>query len=362
MSDALDPNYKTWSYSKAREELWPGERHRAWIPWTKPTGADKRPIDGEIEKLITNTAKNMPRMRASSELMPLGHGTPSAYLQRAGELNPFCPYREVRAHWIPFALQVARIEAERHLRRNELAREHADDVAAAVAALRRLRRHDPDALAQVGRPLLAPLIRKEAKRCETSQDRDDGDLTPVPGCEDIRLGPIEEVDVSEVPELHGVIAQMMALRALKSAKTAIDDIEALSNFIVDSNLQFEPAASHQNEWQISFAATMGFAWRRLTGSTPPMTLGGSQFLNFVVAAYRSLSRAGHRDLAWERACYNAVRRHKNDFSMVDNDSTLMITADEVWRGIPLLPASDHAVTLLDDPTFKSVIDHILQSE
>ena len=349
--------FKSWSYVQAHETLWPAAPNASWAPWTKPCGDNKRPIDTEIEKLINEQNEKFPRMKSRADFAPLGSGTPNAYLQRAGDFDKFCPYREVRAHWIPFALQVARIQEERQIRWNEVRREVDWDIADVIRALERYRRHDPDTLAKVQRPLLARLIERGDVQPTASVAAGNVELRPVPGCEGMRLGPREKLDPSDVPRLHDLIARNEALSALEKAKAAYDQIEYCRNFAMKGKKRFSLPPKHQHEWEVAFAATLGFAWRRLTGRNPPLTVGGSPFLNFVNAAYQSLGRSS--ELSWARPCEKAAKRHRDDFSLVDEDPTLMIVAPEVWDAIPLRPAPSGKDTLLDDDRVTSVIDHIL---
>ncbi|MHB8886096.1 MAG: hypothetical protein ACYC5H_13660 [Methylovirgula sp.] len=63
--------------------------------------------------------------------------------------------------------------------------------------------------------------------------------------------------------------------------------------------EFIAPRKNEHEWQIAFAGTLGFAWRRLTGQNPSAP-PESPFLNFVTAAYQSLDPDSMYD--WNASC------------------------------------------------------------
>ncbi|MHB8886095.1 MAG: hypothetical protein ACYC5H_13655 [Methylovirgula sp.] len=117
-----------WSYRKAREELWPfdefrkiSEPRKSEIEWLKPPAHLWRPIDVEIEKLLEcadgRSARLSPDIcafgRKGGGIDALRRNLTVGFLSEYGQLEapsafqPFCPFKEMRGHWIPFALQVA---------------------------------------------------------------------------------------------------------------------------------------------------------------------------------------------------------------------------------------------------------------
>jgi hypothetical protein len=57
--------------------------------------AARLPIDAAIARLIAPQAANSPRLRPAGEIRPLGSFETILPDDEAGDVLPFCPYREV---------------------------------------------------------------------------------------------------------------------------------------------------------------------------------------------------------------------------------------------------------------------------
>ncbi len=236
--------------------------------------------------------------------MPLGAGTPNDFLQEAGELDVFCPYREVRAHWIPFAVQVAKLEEQRHRERGAVDGDIHADIENLARAIGRFRRHDPEALVRLDRPMLAriaPHLSPEQKAeitdgFERRYGDDGGGFRP---------GSSDGWGDLDFEAICAQILTGLAATALQGAETTGNDLARCLAFAKLGRRPFHVARADQNEWEISFAAALGFAWRRLTGKSPSGSPEGP-FIRFVEAAYLSLAGNASAGLvSWSRPCLAA---------------------------------------------------------
>jgi hypothetical protein len=286
--------------------------------------------------MIAPKGKNELRLKPVRDLLPLGSGTPNAFVQAVGELNPFCPYREVRAHWIPFAIQAAKIEAERRREQSALEAQVFQDIENAIRALDRYRRHDVKTItgnfkpifARMKEPLLGDGERQFASEFETSNRNELKGAENALGCE----LEFEKTNAADVARVNRRISTELAIRTLQSAKKARDDIAVCFENIHARGRKFVIARSDKKEWEISFASALGFAWRRLTGKNPSGS-PESPFIQFVAAAHASLGAPQVRG-SWATPCLEACKRYAADFESADHDPTLMLFTSAIWRDIP----------------------------
>lgn len=316
-------SFKSWSYLQARLHLWPEvEIVSNWSPGELPPASNRKEIDLEVAKLIA--APRPPSMRSATEVPSFVKVWNKPLLDnaivRGAEFNTFCPFREVRAHWIPFALQVARFEAGRLAQRRG-AGDPELHIRRVLVALRAFCRHDEHTLARVDRPLLAAW---DVGR----------DLRPDLN-EEIRKLPLETVvDVDLTEEEEQQLMQPLSVHVASSAKRAaleaLREIEATLEAVRRTRRQYYIPRADFAEWRVSFASTLGFAWRRFTGREPSGA-PGSAFIEFVGAAYQSLEP--ERDVPWDRPCRIAVERCGTNFFQIDTDPSLMNFTQPIWAEI-----------------------------
>ncbi len=315
-------SFELWSYLQARQNLWSDEPSD-WSPGKMPAISFRKEIDLEIAKLIEATRP--PQMRSAQEVRGFRRAWNKPFVDNTtvcgASFDAFCPYRETRAHWIPFALQVARFEADRHGQRR---RAHGDPelhIRRARIALRNFCRHDEHTLARVDRPLLAAWDVGADLRQEMNEE-----IRKLPP------GTVVECDVTEEEEcqLMQPLAVHIASAAKRSATETLKEIEATLEVLRRARRQYHVPRGDFAEWRVSFAATLGFAWRRFTGRDPSGA-PGSAFTEFVAAAYQSLEPDRH--VAWDRPCRIAVERCGSNFFQVGTDPSLINFTQPIWAEI-----------------------------
>jgi len=292
------------------------------------------PIDAEITTLKTARGVRAPKLR---DLPPLGEGTAHSWLQAAGELVPFCPYREMRAHWLPFALQVARIEDDAHRTQSAANARAVADLENARRALEQLCRNRPGALAQSSRHMLSSW---------SSPERG----APVSTGEPVGVA-VEAAEGS--PRVNwDVVADYRAKKALQQAEDLGLTIRLLLSHAKAKNRQIKRARRDQDEWRISFASVMGFTWRRYTGQDPSMA---KQFITFVSQAFASIGPEWP-NLQWDNSCREACARYRGQFEQVEDDSTLAVISWPVWEGIEL---ERRPIEMdLSEKSLRAIVDHL----
>ena len=316
--DPCPDAFKAWTYHEAREHLWPAARFANWVPGTMPPEADRLPIDDEISRLLAPRAIRSPRLRPQAQILPLSRGLPEPFAGLVSSIGVFCPYREARSYWLPFAIRTATIEFNRLQSRTKFDANILADIEAARRALTNFCRHDEDALAREGRPILSG----------PEMDM----FTLKPGAP---LDPLDMVKfvMQEIhPVMQAVCVKNSAYYALLKSKEALSDIETLERTVKAYRRLFRVARSHQNEWEISFSSALGFAWRRFTGRDPSPS-PASPFEKFVHAAYSSLGKS-RRNVSWDRACRAACNRYRGKFNYVDVDPALVTAGHAVLGRYP----------------------------
>ena len=126
-------------------------------------------------------------------------------------------------------------------------------------------------------------------------------------------------------------AKKLAQDALQKSRDTLATIEKLERNMRAYNRQFHVPRADLNEWPITFASVLGFAWRRLTGR-PPSPAPSSPFERFVIAAYESLDPA-RPDHSWARACRSAVDPYRPQCDLIDAHPEMYEIAPEVWLSI-----------------------------
>lgn len=291
--------FRSWSYHEARAHLWKEKQFpETWKPGKKPPSRFYLYVDDVIEGLpLRSDMQSFPETVITD--MTVGRA-----------LAEFCPFREMRAHWIPFALEIARFEEKRHQQRSRSNGDVVADIRRAAKALERLCRHDEYALASVGKPLLASwrFVLKNNKGPE----------------------PERYASQEDIKRLKDGFAYTYASTAKGDATVAERSIKELREFNASYQKKFKVPRSDSQEWRIAFAGTLGFAWYRLTKMEP--TKGStSAFCNFVRAAYQSIDDTTEID--WDHPCQVAIDRYGDNFVVIDRDITLNYFAWSVWREI-----------------------------
>ncbi len=242
--------FKAWTYAQARAFLWPAEKLPAsWVPGNPPPRPFRTPVDDSIEELQLAG-------RLRDKIPPFAAGA-QGQISRRDDLNEFCPFRETRSHWIPFALQVARLEEERHQRRVSIRGRLDTDIESALEALKNFVHHDVHETAGVERALLSPPTASlDTEVMENQLVRD------LPEAEQKVIG---RPPTNEEAEMFGdFLLVRRAMAAKEAASNARVEISALKS---ERRLLYVPRADF-NQWNISFVHTLGFAWRRFTGVDP----------------------------------------------------------------------------------------------
>jgi hypothetical protein len=232
-----------------------------WSPGKMPATSFRKQIDLEITKLAE--ANRPPQMRDAAAvrgfLRPWNKPFVDNQIVRGGDFDVFCAYRETRAHWIPLALQVARFEADRHSQRRGAHGDPELHIRRALVALRNFCAHDEHTLARIDRPLLAAWDVGADLRPELNEE-----IRKLPA------GTIVECDLTEEEEhqLMQPLAVHIALSAKRSAAETLKEIEATLQAVRRARRQYYIPRADFAEWRVSFAATLGFGWRRFTGRDP----------------------------------------------------------------------------------------------